>query len=364
MNMFEFYNGIESCQSPESDAVTFDDAAMNRAEIQRIADIEDHNTYQLMEVDKLVDTIKNCGIDRSVLFMYNQNNELSRLGGVVLPSLEEFDSGCRVSAQDTDTIINNIKNHAGIIAMEGNMFGDYFKAYYDDFLKPFRAGWRWFQSMSSQPTKLAGRIEGYIENLKSAKRTKLSGTADLIALNTLKRHLTNKTTAYREEANKILKDLNEGHTSLSDAVENADRLREIRDDVRSTIDDIRGSTNASARNKTDLSRISISDYIKLGEQTIERLRSISKMNETYDGYWYTGYSSGKMHFILARLFAGIPAAGAIMLNGISYSVSVLIHRGVISTASVGWQVLTLTVDADMVLARAIAHNLREINDAV
>ena len=71
-----------------------------------------------------------------------------------------------------------------------------------------------------------------------------------------------------------------------------------------------------------------------------------------------------MHFILARLFAGIPAAGAIMLNGISYSVSVLIHRGVISTASVGWQVLTLTVDADMVLARAIAHNLKEINDAV
>lgn len=362
--MLDFYASITQPTVQEDPDTVVDDISMNRAELQRIIDLEDHNTYQLMEIDKLVNTIKQCGIDRSILCMYNQNNELSQLGGVRLPSLEEFDSGYRVSKYDVDTIVNNIQNKAGIIAMEGNFFGDYFKAYYDDFLKPFRAGWRWFQSMSSQPTRLAGRIESYVENLKSNQRAKLSGTVELVAYNTLKRHLTNKTTDYREEANKIIKDMNEGHFSLEDAVANADRLREIRDEVRSTIDDIKGSTRTNARSKTDLSRISISDYIKLGEQTIDRLKSISKMNETYDGFWYTGYSSGKLHYIMSCLFGGIPEPTAIVINGVSYTMSVAIHRGVISTASVGWQVLTLTVDADMLLARAIAHNLREISDAV
>lgn len=365
MNMFEFYSGIESCQSPETDPETFDDAAMNRAEIQRIADIQDHNTYQLMEVYKLINTLKSCGVDRSILFMYNKNNELSKLSGVVLPSLEDYDNGSRVSDSDVNTMIGNICQNAGIIAMEGNQFGDFFKAYYDDFLKPFRAGWRWFQSMSTQPTKLAGRIESYLENLKANQRTKLSGSADLIAFNTLKRHLTNKTNEYRKEANKLIKSLNEGHVTLEDSVDCADRMREMRDAVRSDIADIRGSTNATARNKTDLSRISISDYIKLGEQTIERLKEISKMNETYDGFWYTGYSTGKLHYLFTSLANSFILTGAAIAEGnVMYMASVYIHRGVISTASVGWQVLTLTVDADMVLARAIAHNLKEINDAV
>lgn len=110
MNMFEFYSGIESRQSPETDAETFDDVAMNRAEIQRIADIQDHNTYQLMEVYKLINTLKSCGVDRSILFMYNKNNELSKLSGVVLPSLEDYDNGSRVSARMLESLRWKVTN--------------------------------------------------------------------------------------------------------------------------------------------------------------------------------------------------------------------------------------------------------------
>jgi hypothetical protein len=84
------------------------------------------------------------------------------------------------------------------------------------------------------------------------------------------------------------------------------------------------------------------------------------MNETYDGFWYTGYSTGKLHYIFTVLGNSLIAVGGASI----YAASVLIHRGVISTVSVGWQVLTLTVDSDMVLARAIAHNLKELNDAI
>lgn len=365
MGIIELYSSIApgTIQSDHDNVV--DDVAMNRAEVQRIADLQDHTTYQVMEVYKLINTLKCCGVDRSILFMYNKNNELSKLSGVVLPSLEDYDNGSRVSDKDINTMISNICENAGIVAMEGNQFGDFFKAYYDDFLKPFRAGWRWFQSMSTEPTKLAGRIESYIENLKANQRTKLSGKAEIIAFNTLKRHLSNKTTEYRKEANKLIKELNAGHVSLEESVDGADRMREIRDEVRSNINDIKGSTRASSRIYTDLSKISISDYIKLGEQTIERLKEISKMNETYDGFWYTGYSTGKLHYIFSSLANSFVAlAGTIVESNVMYAASVYLHRGVISTVSVGWQVLTLTVDADMVLARAIAHNLKEINDAI
>ena len=105
MGILELYSSItepDIVQSGYDDVV--DDVAMNRAEIQRIADLQDHTTYQVMEVYKLINTLKFCGVDRSILFMYNKNNELSKLGGVVLPSLEDYDNGSRVSEKDIDTM--------------------------------------------------------------------------------------------------------------------------------------------------------------------------------------------------------------------------------------------------------------------
>lgn len=340
-----------------------DDVAMSRAEVQRVADLQDHTAYQVMEVYKLINTLKSCGVDKSILFMYNKNNELSELSGVALPSLEDYDNGSRVSDKDIDTMISNICAHDGIIAMEGADVEGFVNACIDDLIKPYTAGYRWFQSISSQHTKIADRIKSYLENLKANKQTKLSGNAKLIAFNTLKNYLSNKTTEYRKEANKLIKDINAGRTGLKDSVNSADRMREMRNELRSNIDDIKKSVNSDSRINTDLSKINISDYIKLGEQIIDRLEEISTMNKTYDGFWYTGFASGKLHFILKHLVIklwGLAINFAIPLK----LASVYVHRGVIGTASVGWLVLTLTVDADMILARAIEHDLKEINDAI
>lgn len=95
------------------------------------------------------------------------------------------------------------------------------------------------------------------------------------------------------------------------------------------------------------------------------------MNKTYDGFWATelGNRFNQIHFGNIDLSLWLH----VLLTKISKSnilvaapwlASVYIHRGVISTESVGWQVLTLTVDSDMILARAVAHNLKEINDAI
>ena len=378
MKIIELYSSITEENTVAQDNVqsdydnVLDDVAMNRAEIQRIADLQDHTAYQVAEIYKLINTLKYCGVDRSILFMYNKNNELSELSGVVLPSLEDYDNGSRVSDKDIDTMISNICAHAGIISMEGIIQNNtYAQALVDEIARPFRAGWRWFQSMSEQPTKLAERIEGYLENLKANKRTKLSGNAELIEFNTLKNHLTNKTTTYRNEANKLIKDLNEGRIDLEESVNSAKRMREIRDEVKSDIADIKKSVNSDSRVSTDLSRINISDYIKLGEQTIDRLKKISNMNKTYDGFWATEMANThnqnhlwniNLSLWLNLLLKAIGKSNILVAT--PWLASVYIHRGVISTESVGWQVLTLTVDSDMILARAVAHNLKEINDAV
>lgn len=364
MGIIELYSSIApgTIQSDHDNVV--DDVAMNRAEVQRIADLQDHTTYQVMEVYKLINTLKCCGVDRSILFMYNKNNELSKLSGVVLPSLEDYDNGSRVSDKDIDTMISNICAHAGIISMEGIQNNKFALAFADDLAKPFRAGWRWFQSMSSQHIKLADQIKSYLENLKANQHVKLSGNAELIEFNTLKNHLTNKTTEYRNEANKLIKDLNKGRIDLEESVNGAKRMREIRDEVNRGIVNIKKSVNSDSRVNTDLSKINISDYIKLGEQTIDRLKEISNMNKNYDGFWDTGWSSGKLHALSGIIGGLLNMLGAGIIASTPHIVSVYMHRGVISMASVGWQVLTLTVDADMILARAIAHNLKEINDAI
>ena len=346
-----------------------DSTDIDRAELQHVIDYRLHVAYQAMQFGNLISTIENCGIDRSFLYMYNQHGEISNCTTVHVPSLEEFDEGYRLTKSETQQLVTDMVRKVYLPSMEGNTFGDYFRAFYDDILKPFRAGWRWFQSICGQSARLSGRIESYINEIKDNKITKFEGdSVQMTSMSVLKRHLTNSVTKYREEANKIMNDLNQGHIDRTSAIDNADRMRELRDELRSIVSDIQGSVRHNAQSNTNISSISVNDLVKLGEEAMERLKSITKMNETYQGFWYTGWSTGKIHGLLGGVFPPLTSLVAwVRIDTTTiyiplHAISVFFHRGVISTVSVGWQVLTLTVDADMALCRSIAKTMRTVLD--
>lgn len=125
-----------------------DSTDIDRAELQHVIDYRLHVAYQAVQFGNLISTIENCGIDRSFLYMYNQHGEISNCTAVHIPSLEEFDEGYRLTKNETQQLVTDMVRKVYLPSMEGNTFGDYFRAFYDDILKPFRAGWRWFQSIS------------------------------------------------------------------------------------------------------------------------------------------------------------------------------------------------------------------------
>lgn len=374
-NMFNVSLLTQNDSSDENDFVSeeeLDELEESKERLMSVIRSNALNDMQYHNFADLISTIRNCGIDKSILHLYNRDGRLSRLTGVELPSLEALNYGETVPSHVSNLVADKL-----IIAMEGNAFGDFFRAYYDDWLKPFRAGWRWFKSEVNNANKHKAKIEAYCDVLSSAKNKKLEGTVHSIPINGLKRLLQNNVSRYLSKADQIMKEINDGHTSGEDAVEMADQMRDIRDKVRAEFDEIKGACNA--KQDIDLSRVSIADLISIGKEAAKRLDAVAKMDQSYPGFWVTGYNTGKIHAIVSGLlpgwthaaetvaYAASGGAAGVFAAGVSstlHEISVFFHRGVISTCSVGWQVLTITSDADMKLCRTIESLLHEVSSRV
>ena len=363
------------------DDTTTDSVDIDRAELQRITDYKLHEVYQVMQFDNLLKTIQNCGIDKSFLYMYNRNGELSNQTTVYLPSLEEFDDGYRLTKSETSTLINDLVRNTYLPGMEGNVVADYFRAWVDEILMPFRAGWRWFQSIHSKAGKLQRAIEEYLAGLKEMQRKGKrpnynetdaaeyvrgetdSKTITICSLATLKKYMKDdRISTIRKEANIIINQLNEGVYAYESAVDSADRMRTLRNDTRELMREV--SSAVKDKNELKLASINIADVIKLGEAAIKHLEDIQKMDKTYNGFWYSGWSVGKLHTIASAILPPVAPVGVsqtVLPIGLGvHAVSVFIHRGVISTASVGWQTLTLTVDAEIRVCKEVERLLSRV----
>ena len=366
---------MEMYEQEDDDIDSTDEA---RAELQRVIDYKLHEVYQVVQFDNMIKTLENCGVDKSFLYMYNKNGELSNQTTVHLPSLEEFDDGYRLTKSETNLLINDLVKSVYLPGMEGNVIADYFRAWVDEIMIPFRAGWRWFQSINSKASKLHRALDIYIADLKEMQRKGkrpsysttdaaeyLQGETDsktisICSIATLKKYMNDKRIMnIRKEANTIIKQLNEGIYQYESAVDCADRMRELRDTTRDIKREI--STARHDRSKVKLASLDFKELIKLGEDAIKHLEEIQQMDKTYNGFWYTGWSVGKLHTISSLILPPVAPVGALhtvvpMGLGIN-AISVFIHRGVISTASVGWQTLTLTVDAEIGICKDIERLL-------
>ena len=330
------------------DSITIDSVDADRAELQRVTDYKLHEVYQVMQFDNLLKTIQNCGIDRSVLYMYNRNGELANCTNIYIPSLEEFDNGYRLTKDETNQLLTDMIHTVYFAGMEHDV-NDYDDVQYDDALKIFRAGWRWFQSISGESGRLAKRIGQYINEIKTSNITKFNNaTAQITRLDVLKKNMDNDIVKYRKEANDILHDLNKGKESKKDSIENAKRMSKIRDAVQTIRSHVKESVEHEIQD-VNISRIPVKDLVKLGEEAIDRLNDVTEMNKTYDGFWHTGFSVGKT-YALTVIGSGVVGRGPANYR----------HRGIIVTSSVGWQTLSYTVDADTWLCQAVAKTIRTV----
>lgn len=343
-----------------------------------------HNLYQDAEFNNIVNAIRECGLDRSLLFMYNRNNELSRMTSIHIPSLEEFDNGYRLSNNETDLLLCDMIKHVYFAGQESLSVSAVLEAIYADFVKPYAAGVRWFQTIVDKPKKISDKIEHAIDTIKSSKVTKFSDRSiSMPSLGNIKKILNHDNNLI-EEANKLLLDVCNGKIKEDDVIEAGDKMRQINIASNSYADTTHSLINFSTEVK--LSSISPNELIKLGEEAIKKLDGIEKMNKTYPGFFRTGMSVGKLQGIISELIPrGLSLAQVVTLlaeatgkvskfvadaalksisraNLITFvirSIGAVINRGYLTTSVYGWSALTTSVRADMKVCRLIAKILDE-----
>ena len=359
-NIFNFYSDLtvtENNNLPKNGVLDISQDDEAYANLCSTINTLKHNLYQDAEFSNIVNAISECGLDRSLLFMYNRNNELSRMTSIHIPSLEEFDNGYRLSNNETDLLLCDMIKHVYFAGQEGLSVSDGFQAILADIASPFIAGARWFQTIVDKPKKLSDKIEHAIDTIKSSKVTKFSDRSiSMIPLDNIKKVL-NRNDDLIEEANEILLDVCSGKIKSDDVIEAGNRMKKISMLAASnTSATIAYISNSSVERK--LSSISPNELIKLGEEAIKKLDGIEKMNKTYPGFFHTGWSVGKLHGLLGYLLPILNGAfnvASIVLK----AVSAIIHRGYITTAAHGWDALTTAVHSDMRVCNAIAKILNE-----
>lgn len=389
-NIFNFYSDLavtENNNLPENGVLDISQEDDAYANLCSVIDTLKHNLYQDAEFNNIVNAISECGLDRSLLFMYNRNNELSRMTNIHIPSLEEFDNGYRLSNNETDLLLCDMIKHVYFAGQESLSISEVFEAIGADFVKPAMAGIRWFQTIIDKPKKLSDKIEHAIDTIKSSKITKFSDRSiSMPSLENIKKILDHDNNLI-EEANKLLLDVCNGKIKEDDVIDAGNRMKKIDTLSNSYADTTHRLTNRSTQVK--LSSISPNELIKLGEKAIKKLDSIEKMNKTYPGFFHMGSSVGKLQGIISELIPkGLSAAQCATLiaeatgqiskfaaraalksiGNVSFitfvirSIGAVINRGYLTTSVYGWRALTVSVSADMRVCNLIAKILNEAEE--
>ena len=389
-NIFNFYSDLtvtENNNLPENDMLDMSQDDEAYANLCSTINTLKHNLYQDAEFSNIVNAIRECGVDRSLLFMYNRNNELSRMTNIHIPSLEEFDNGYRLSNNETDLLLCDMIKHVYFAGQESLSIADVLRAIHTDIVKPYVAGARWFQTIIDNPKKLSDKIEQAIDTIKSSKITKFSDRSiSMPPLGNIKKILDHDNKLI-EEANKLLLDVCNSKIKTDDVIDAGTRMREINTLASSYADTTRSLIDFSTQVK--LSSISPNELIKLGEKAIKKLDGIEKMNKTYPGFFHMGLSVGKLQGIISELIPnGLTLANtatliaqatgqiskltadlalnsigrASLITFVMRSIGAVINRGYLATSVYGWDALTTSVRADMKVCRLINKILNEAAD--
>ena len=252
-----------------------------------------------------------------------------------------------------------------------------FHGMYVNIAKQFTAGYRWFQSLTDTSEEDINKINELLSQVDKNKNSLASQTIEAVDLSTvISGYKQANTISSRAKACQYLKDLAElDRFSKKDA----DILRKRANDIKATASSLSQSKSIIADHKKQpiKARDAYHQAKSVAPILTAALKDIVKTNNTYSGFWKTGFTAGK-EAAFHSAFVGIIATIFLPANPIS-PVLTGINRGLIvggiaansfgfhdirSIASYSWSTISRATSIDYELCRMLMSNLKALNRLV
>ena len=314
----------------------------------------------------IADTIREVGLTNSIQKRFNARGELDHL--FQMAGVESL--GSSVSNED---LANAIIGTEGL----GDAFKKMFHGMYVNIAKQFTAGYRWFQSLTDTSEEDINKINELLSQVDKNKNSLASQTIEAVDLSTvISGYKKANTISSRAKACQYLEDLAKlDRLHLKDA----EILSKRANDIKATASSLSQSKSIIADHKKQ--PIKAQDAYRQAKSVAPiltaALKDIVKTNNTYSGFWKTGFAAGK-EAACYDLLSGILAKILLPASSIS-PVLTGINRGIVfgniaangigfddirSIASYSWSAISRATSIDYELCRMLMSNLKALNRLV
>ena len=318
------------------------------------ADVVDIDIFRQKQVVKLYTAVKKFGINETVLALYNDENQLSQVTNVQLPTVSEYINGARVSEYDTQLVLSSLESIIGktVVGTEGYALTDQAKdigySLINDLIKPLDAFAVWLETFFNNAESTANEIQEYCDKIKGMRS--LSGSVRMVELPQLKQMLANNDCEkYRKAANDILVDICNDKVSLENLKNEAITMDKYNTATNNVYNKFSGIIEAHST-ETDLSKINKDTLLSLGKAALAKLEKMKEIQNNYPGFWKVGFNRGKLHAFIDKIGPSLlgPLGGII-----TYAVSLAFHHGLVNTVTRAWRILSMSHEADMLVCNEI-----------
>ena len=297
-----FFGGLESFmeENPVEATATVTIQPEDQVEIQQdIADAKEdaadaenriEKSEQLIcQLSAMYEHVKKYGVDRTFLSMFNNNGELASIIKREIPSCEAFDAANVMELSQICCEGINSALERFILTLR------------DDILKQYTAIRRAFQSWTSDAKDAKNTLLQLKSQLKAVKSLPDS-TIKAYNVSEFKKWVSIKPDILRKNALDALHEMQDWSFSKGSNENGA----EIADDLEKDIETIEKAE--PEKFEIQLSSWSINELNAAVDYCIRACDSINIADDSYEGWWKTGFNQGKLKALFGEWLSGNPIA--------------------------------------------------------
>ena len=326
----------------------------------------------------IADTIREVGLTNSIQKRFNAHGELDHL--FQMAGIESL--GSSVSNED---LANAIIGTEGLVwDTVKDRITKMLKGVVLFWSKQFTAGYRWFQSLTDTSEEDIAKIKELLSQIDAHKSSFTQATIEAVDISKVMSDYTSaKTIDSRAKACKYLADLPKVTPKLSFSKDETGSVLHANNKGEQALDamakDITKTASELSNAKAVISdskkeQIRAQDVYRQAKSTapivIKALQDIIKTNDTYRGYWKTGFTAGKADAIFTSVLSSMwlaPAAAAgwqplgWATNGLWHLNAGGIFHDLRAVASYSWSTISRATSIDYELCRMLMSNLKALN---
>ena len=320
----------------------------------------------------IADTIREVGLTNSIQKRFNAHGELDHL--FQMAGIESL--GSSVSNED---LANAIIGTEGLVwDTVKDRITKMLKGVVLFWSKQFTAGYRWFQSLTDTSEEDIAKIKELLSQIDAHKSSFTQATIEAVDISKVMSDYTSaKTIDSRAKACKYLADLPKVAPKLSFSRDEKGEqaLDALAKDITKTASELSNAKAVISDSKKE--QIRAQDVYRQAKSTapivIKALQDIIKTNDTYRGYWKTGFTAGKADAIFTSVLSSMwlaPAAAAGLkplgwaTNGLWHLNAGGIFHDLRAVASYSWSTISRATSIDYELCRMLMSNLKALNRLV